>query len=158
MSDPVKKAVLRDVKRLRDEPLAGIRACPEMNNLLLWKAVILGPEGTLWDGGVFKLRIELPNGKDGHYPEQPPKITFVTPIFHPNVYKDGKICLDILQVGKWTSKMTIESALLSIQSLLNDPNPDSPANKEAAKLFKTDKAEYEKKVRECVESSISQDE
>lgn len=86
------------------------------------------------------------------YPSKPPKVKFVTKVYHPNVYADGNICLDILQ-SAWSPIYDVAAILTSIQSLLPDPNPSSPANAEAAKLFNEDRAEYEKRVRECVEAS-----
>ena len=81
---------------------------------------------------------------------------FLTKMFHPNIYADGNICLDIL--GKaWTRAYGCYSILKSIQSLLTDPNPESPANHEAAGLFTEANgdrdAQYYRKVQECVEES-----
>ena len=73
------------------------------------------------------------------------------------VYKDGSICLDILQ-SKWSPTYNITGILTSIQSLLDEPNPNSPANAEAAQLYRENRREYERKVRECVEESWSSDE
>lgn len=151
MSSPEKRAIVQNLKELKDSPLEGITACPDRADIFHWKAVILGPEGTIWEGGTFRLTIEIPDG----YPNYPPKIKFTTPVFHPNIYQDGRICVDILDAGKWTSKNSIASALLSIQSLLNDPNPKSPANREASDLFVSNRPEYEKRVRKCVEDSMS---
>ena len=83
---------------------------------------------------------------------KPPKVQFTTRMFHPNVYLDGSICLDILQ-NQWSPIYDIAAILTSIQSLLCDPNPNSPANHEAAQLFQTNKREYNRRVRECVEQS-----
>ena len=77
---------------------------------------------------------------------------FTTKMFHPNVYLDGSICLDILQ-NQWSPIYDIAAILTSIQSLLCDPNPNSPANSEAAQLFQSNKREYNRRVRECVEQS-----
>jgi len=86
------------------------------------------------------------------YPNKPPIFKFQTKMFHPNIYKDGKICLDILQ-NKWSPGFNISAVLTSIQSLLPDPNPDSPANPEASNMFTDDKEQYAKRVRACVEES-----
>ena len=95
-----------------------------------------------------KHRIEFTS----EYPNKPPIFKFQTKMFHPNIYKDGKICLDILQ-NKWSPGFNISAVLASIQSLLPDPNPDSPANPEASNMFTDDKEKYAKRVRACVEES-----
>ena len=86
------------------------------------------------------------------YPNKPPKVRFVSHVFHPNVYADGQICLDILQ-SKWSPIYDVAALLASIQSMLHDPNPASPANSEAARLFSENRAEYDKRVRAAVEES-----
>jgi len=95
-----------------------------------WSGIIFGPEGTIWEGGIFKLNLLFNN----EYPFKPSKVSFISKMFHPNVYVDGNICLDILQ-NKWCPSYDIVSILSSIQLLLNDPNPQSPANGEAAKFI-----------------------
>lgn len=77
---------------------------------------------------------------------------FISEIFHPNVYASGDLCLDILQ-NRWSPTFDVSSILTSIQSLLNDPNISSPANVEAANLYKDHTAQYVKRVRETVEKS-----
>lgn len=77
---------------------------------------------------------------------------FITKLFHPNIYQDGSICLDILQ-NQWSPIYDVSAILTSIQSLLTDPNPNSPANSEAARLYTENKRVYEKKVKEMVEKS-----
>lgn len=115
---------------------------------MVWQAVIFGPDDTPWEGGSFNLVMEFSED----YPNKPPKVRFVTAIFHPNVYVDGGICLDLLQ-SMWSPIYDVGSILTSVQSLLSDPNPASPANAEAASLYSNNRAEYEKRVRECVEAS-----
>jgi ubiquitin-conjugating enzyme E2 A len=90
------------------------------------------------------------------YPSHPPEVAFKTPIFHPNVYKGGDICLDILK-SNWSPVFDVSNILVSIQSLLNDPNPKSPANGEAAKLFEEDRAEYYRRVRQIIEKNLEAD-
>jgi ubiquitin-conjugating enzyme E2 A len=121
-------------------------------------ANFFSPEESIWEGGTFKLKIEFTD----QYPNKPPKgifknnsnlqVKFVTKLFHPNVYQDGSICLDILQ-NQWSPIYDVRAILTSIQSLLCDPNPNSPANSEAARLYTENRRQYEKKVKEMVENS-----
>ncbi|XP_040429938.1 ubiquitin-conjugating enzyme E2 B isoform X3 [Cygnus olor] len=138
-----------------------------------WNAVIFGPEGTPFEDGTFKLVIEFSE----EYPNKPPTVRFLSKMFHPNallsvqtrlelkqgtdqaqrysflsVYADGSICLDILQ-NRWSPTYDVSSILTSIQSLLDEPNPNSPANSQAAQLYQENKREYEKRVSAIVEQS-----
>ena len=107
------------------------------NDIFNWDAIIMGPDDSPWEGGIFQLKIKI----DSEYPHKAPYIKFLTPIFHPNIYKNGNICLDILQ-DKWSPVYDIKSVLISIQSLLTDPNTDSPANTEASNMYITNRKEY----------------
>jgi len=115
---------------------------------MLWQAVIFGPDDTSWEGGTFKLVLEFTED----YPNKAPHVRFLTKMFHPNIYNDGQICLDILQ-NLWSPIYDISAILTSIQSLLCDPNPASPANSEASKLFSENRREYNRRVRAIVEDS-----
>ena len=147
-----RRRLLRDFRNLEHESAQGYTAAPEADNILKWNAVIFGPDETDWEDGVFKLQMTFPED----YPHRPPEVKFTTPIFHPNVYKNGNICLDILQ-RNWSSANDVSSILVSIQSLLTDPNPQSPANGEAARLFTENRPEYVRRVRQCVEDSWGQE-
>jgi ubiquitin-conjugating enzyme E2 A len=126
------------------------------------------PYDTPFEDGTFKLTIEF----NEEYPNKPPVVRFVSKMFHPNVYADGGICLDILQ-NRWSPTYDVSAILTSIQvnkvfstcilmynnglllqSLLSDPNPNSPANSMAAQLYKENRREYEKRVKACVEQSF----
>jgi len=151
MSTSARRRLVRDLKKLQEDPPESIMAAPLEDNIMSWQAVIFGPEDTPWEGGVFKLSMEFSE----EYPNKPPVVKFVTKIYHPNVYNDGSICLDVLQ-NQWSSIYDISAILTSIQSLLCDPNPNSPANSEAAKLYVEDRKEYHRRVRDVVESSWAQ--
>nr|CAD7604819.1 unnamed protein product [Timema genevievae] len=152
MSTPARRRLMRDFKRLQEDPPTGVSGAPTDNNIMIWNAVIFGYVlffhcSTL--DGTFKLTIEFTE----EYPNKPPTVRFVSKMFHPNVYADGGICLDILQ-NRWSPTYDVSAILTSIQSLLSDPNPNSPANSMAAQLYKENRREYEKRVKACVEQSF----
>ncbi|PHT89660.1 Ubiquitin-conjugating enzyme E2 2 [Capsicum annuum] len=148
MSTPARKRLMRDLKQLHQDPPAGINCAPYDKNIMLWNSVIFGPHDSPWDGGTFKMTLQFSED----YPNKPPRVHFISRMFHPNIYADGSVCLDSLQ-NQWTGAYDIAAILTSIQSLLCDPNPNSPANSEAARLFRENKSEYNRKVREIVEQS-----
>lgn len=124
--------------KLVKTPLARITAGPlHGNDLFHWSASIVGPNDSPYEGGVFFLDIMIPH----NYPFSPPKVKFVTPIYHPNINRAGSICLDILK-KEWSPILGIAGVLLSISSLLDDPNPDDPLVLIAAKLYKRDRNKY----------------
>jgi len=108
-----------------------------------WQATILGPPETPFAGGVFYLEIWFPVD----YPFKAPKVKFKTKIYHPNINSDGAICLDILK-DAWSPALTVSKVLLSISSLLADPNPDDPLVTDIAEQYKRDRSKYEAKARE----------
>jgi ubiquitin-conjugating enzyme E2 N len=123
-----------------------------------------GPEGSPFEGGVFKLELFLPE----EYPMSAPKVRFMTKIYHPNIDKLGRICLDILKgmtqmyitcckilnlsisfiLDKWSPALQIRTVLLSIQALLSAPNPDDPLANDVAELWKVNEAEAIRNARE----------
>lgn len=148
MSTPARRRLMRDFKRLQEDPPAGVSGAPCDNNIMQWNAVIFGPADTPFEDGTFKLTITFTE----EYPNKPPSVRFVSKMFHPNVYADGGICLDILQ-NRWSPTYDVSAILTSIQSLLDEPNPNSPANSVAAQLYQENRREYEKRVAAIVEQS-----
>ena len=110
-----------------------------------WESAIPGPVGTSYEGHLYIVDLVFP----AEYPFLPPKVTFRTSIFHPNVSLNGAICLDILKPGSgaWSPLMTVQSVLLSIQSLLTEPNPDDPLNVDAAGLYIQNRDAFDEKAR-----------
>jgi len=112
------------------------------NDLFVWRATIMGPEGSPYHGGIFNLSINIP----ADYPFKAPKIMFTTKIYHCNVNSNGAICLDILK-DNWSPALTISKALLSICSLMDDPNPNDPLVPDIANLFVKDRERHDQNAR-----------
>lgn len=119
----------------------GVSAFPEGESIFTWIGTIEGGKGTAYEGLSYKLSLKFPLD----YPFKPPQVSFETACFHPNIDQNGNICLDILQ-DKWSSAYDVRTILLSIQSLLGEPNNDSPLNTQAANLW-CNREEYKKMVQ-----------
>jgi ubiquitin-conjugating enzyme E2 A len=168
MSTAARRRLMRDFKRMQTDPPAGVSASPIADNVMTWyglsckhclrsdlrltydlrNAVIIGPSDTPFEDGTFRLVMHF----EEQYPNKPPGVKFISQMFHPNVYATGELCLDILQ-NRWSPTYDVAAILTSVQSLLNDPNTSSPANVEASNLYKDNRKEYTKRVRETVEKS-----
>ena len=142
------KRLAGELSKLNNNPIEGIKINPT-EDMLIWTGNIKGPPDTPYEKGDFSLVIRFTE----NYPIKPPSIKFLEPkkIFHPNFYRDGKICIDILQ-SNWSPALSIEKILVSIRSLLMDPNPSSPANREAANLLRSDYARYCERVKKAINS------
>jgi len=129
-------------QKLKDDPLDNISAGPINKDFYNWEANIIGPSNSVYQGAIFHLTLKIPE----NYPFKPPKIKFTTPIYHPNINKFGDICLDTITTN-WSPIMSIGKVLLSICSLLTDPNPDDPLEPQIAELYKNNRAEYNRNAR-----------
>eukprot|EP00297_Palpitomonas_bilix_P018600 CAMPEP_0113889340 /NCGR_PEP_ID=MMETSP0780_2-20120614/13430_1 /TAXON_ID=652834 /ORGANISM="Palpitomonas bilix" /LENGTH=149 /DNA_ID=CAMNT_0000878403 /DNA_START=31 /DNA_END=480 /DNA_ORIENTATION=+ /assembly_acc=CAM_ASM_000599 len=124
--------IVKETASLMRDPAPGITASPHEENLRYFNVVIAGPSQSPYEGGSFSLELFLPED----YPMSPPKVRFLTKIYHPNIDRLGRICLDILK-DKWSPALQIRTVLLSIQALLSAPNPDDPLNNAAAEHWKS---------------------
>lgn len=140
---------MKDLQKLRTEPLEGIMAEPLPDDLLHWRAVIIGPPDSPYHSGTFLLHMNFSED----YPVRSPAVRFHTALFHPNIYESGEICLDLLQ-NRWSPSYDVGMLLCAVRSLLTDPNVESPANVEAARLYKELPGEFRKRVHECVNDSL----
>lgn len=155
------------LKRLQIEYKKYMEDTPEyysimMNedNLYCWNIILFGPHDSIFEGGMFKCMILFPKT----YPNNPPQFKFITPLFHPNIYPDGKVCISILHEGedvygyesiseRWTPSQSVNSILMSILSIINSPNFESPANIDASVMWKNNIKEYKKRIYRIVAES-----
>ena len=135
----------KEYNDFKKDPPSNCDAVIVASNYNHWEGTILGPSSSPYQGGIFKLDIIIPSD----YPFKPPKIAFKTKIYHPNINERGEICLDILK-SQWSPALRISKVLLSICSLLEDPNPDDPLDTSAARLYKSNREGYNKKVKDYV--------
>merc|ERR1712029_892889 len=131
-------------------------------NFFEWEAAITGPEGTYFEDGVFIATLSFPQD----YPLNPPKMKFKSDLFHPNIYPDGRVCISILHppgndpLGyeksseRWSPVQSIEKILLSVMSMIAEPNINSPANVDAAKMWRDEKDKFAEVAQEHVRLSI----
>ncbi len=143
------KRINKELADLGRDPPSSCSAGPTGDNMFQWQATIMGPGDSPYAGGVFFLSITFPTD----YPFKPPKVSFSTKIYHPNINSNGSICLDILR-DQWSPALTISKVLLSICSMLTDPNPDDPLVPEIANLYKTDRQRYESTAREWTRKCV----
>lgn len=145
MSGPggLPRRIIKETQRLKLEPVPGIEANPDDENARYFHIIIAGPKDSPYEGGTFKLELFLPE----EYPMSAPKVRFMTKIFHPNIDKLGRICLDILK-DKWSPALQIRTVLLSIQALLSAPNPDDPLANDVAELWKANESQAIEQAKE----------
>ncbi|KAL4497386.1 hypothetical protein ABPG72_011321 [Tetrahymena utriculariae] len=135
----------------------------EKNNLFEWNICFEGPQDSLYEGGFFQAVLSFPD----NYPDMPPKMKFITEMWHPNIYPDGTVCISILhspgvdqfnqqekETERWRPVLTAEDIIISVISMLMDPNTESPANIDASVQFRDDRENYKKKVRALTRKSI----
>jgi ubiquitin-conjugating enzyme E2 R len=162
------RALALEFKSLQEEPVEGFRVkLVNEDNLFEWEVAIFGPIDTIYEGGYFKARVTFP----ADYPYSPPALKFLTKVWHPNVYENGDLCISILhppiddpQSGelpceRWNPTQNVRTILLSVISLLNEPNTFSPANVDASVMYRRWKEskgkdkEYENIIRKQVTAS-----
>jgi ubiquitin-conjugating enzyme E2 D/E len=115
---------------------------PVGGDFFKWSGYIFGPTGSPYEGGVFKIGIEFPS----NYPFKAPNVYFNTRIYHPNISSSGGICLDILR-DKWSPALSISKLLLSISSLLTDPNPNDPLAPDVARVYRLNRKLFEQTAK-----------
>lgn len=136
--------VKRELKEITEASGSDVDAKLVNNDHAHWRGTLKGPEDSPYDGGLFHVDIKIPEA----YPFEPPKMKFMTKVWHPNVSSvTGAICLDILK-DEWSPALTIRTALLSLQALLSCPEPDDPQDAMVATQYKSNPSEFAAKAKE----------
>ena len=137
------RRIQKEINDLQRDPPSHVSAGPKGEDLYIWEGTIIGPAESPYAGGVFKIDIQFPTD----YPFKPPRLMFLTKIYHPNIHPNGAICLDILK-DQWSPALTMSKVLLSLTSLLCDANPRDPLVLDAARLYEDNRAEFDAVARE----------
>jgi len=161
MSTQATARLTKELKELMKNPVEGFKVeLVDESNLFDWQVYIQGPPGTDYEGGIFKALMNFPE----EYPNAPPKMKFISDMWHPNVYPDGGVCISILHVPDpmnqqereeetWRPIQTVESILVSVCSMLSDANFSSPANIDASVELRKKPEDYKRRVKKYVEKS-----
>mmetsp|Transcript_11859 Transcript_11859/g.28279 ORF Transcript_11859/g.28279 Transcript_11859/m.28279 type:complete len:172 (-) Transcript_11859:54-569(-) len=155
----------RQFLEMSKSPPEGVSVGLEDDNLFTWEVMVVGPPGTLYEGGFFRAKLEFPDD----FPNNPPKMTFLSKMWHPNVYPSGEVCISILHAPgtdamnemetadeRWRPILGVEQILVSVISLFADPNDESPANIDAAVQWREDRDAFKKAVRKVVDRSMEE--
>ena len=140
------RALRRLASELTEISSGGVFIMKPLNfneSLFDWEVILPGTKGTPYEGGEFLLDVSIPE----KYPMEPPRVSFRTPIYHPNISASGKICLNILKSGDWSPLATLSLVFMAIQSLLAEPNPEDPLNITAAEMLIKDKEAFNRHAR-----------
>jgi len=139
--------ILSDIKELVRNDMPDIIEKVEINEDIYKPHIIYmkGPVDTPYEGGIFKISMQMP----ADYPYKPPSMSFMTQVYHPNISRDGSICIDILK-DQWSSVLRATKVILSLSALLANPNPDDPLVLETAREYRDDRKKYETNAREWV--------
>ncbi|CCK73068.1 E2 ubiquitin-conjugating protein UBC7 KNAG_0M02150 [Huiozyma naganishii CBS 8797] len=163
MSKTAQRRLLKELQQLMRDPPPGIVAGPQdESDLFLWDCLVQGPPDSPYEGGVFEAQLRFPRD----YPLSPPKLTFVPSVLHPNVYPNGEVCISILHAPgedpnqyelaeeRWSPVQSVEKILLSVVSMLSEPNVESGANIDACVLWRDNRPEFERQVKRNVLKSL----
>eukprot|EP00026_Physarum_polycephalum_P006050 Phypoly_transcript_06090.p1 GENE.Phypoly_transcript_06090~~Phypoly_transcript_06090.p1 ORF type:complete len:579 (+),score=89.06 Phypoly_transcript_06090:90-1826(+) len=135
-------ATKRLLKEFQAVQSAGMEVYLADSNISEWKLLLVGPKDTSYEGGIWVVTFSFPSD----YPFRPPRVLFITPIYHCNISDQGRVCLDILQ-NHWSPNLTVEKVMQSLTALLQEPNPDDALDAWKASIARTDRPRYEQEIK-----------
>eukprot|EP00835_Amoeboradix_gromovi_P006619 NODE_816_length_3944_cov_0.511573.p4 type:complete len:159 gc:universal NODE_816_length_3944_cov_0.511573:173-649(+) len=150
MSNAAILRLQKERKNFRKERPFGFSAVPQKSpngelNLLSWTCKIPGKKDTDWADGIYTVNLLFSKS----YPLTPPVAIFTPPLFHVNIFSEGKVCLSLLkESGDWKASISLKTILLNLQDFLANPNIKDPANGEATRVFKQNRARYDQLIRQ----------
>uniref|UniRef100_A0A915NF60 Ubiquitin-conjugating enzyme E2 G2 n=3 Tax=Meloidogyne TaxID=189290 RepID=A0A915NF60_MELJA len=160
------RRLMTEYRQLVQNPTEGIVAGPkDEENFFEWHCLIAGPEGTCFEHGLFPAKLTFSED----YPLSPPKMQFLCDIFHPNIYPDGRVCIRLsvrnffykddptgyeTSAERWSPVQSVEKILISVVSMLAEPNDESAANVNAAKMWREDREQFELTANKLVRSTL----
>lgn len=166
MSSAAHSILLRQFKELTGKNgLPNFHIDLHQDNIFRWNVAVIVPASdsqSPYRGGYFKAEMAFPRD----YPYSPPTFRFLNGFMHPNVFPDGRLCISILHspgddptsgesaAERWSPAQSVESVLMSIVSLINEPNCSSPANVDAGVMWRENRSKYEAIVQAQVERSL----
>ncbi|KAI9272002.1 ubiquitin-conjugating enzyme E2D 2 [Sporodiniella umbellata] len=145
------KRIQRELAELAKNAQSTISAEPIDGDIFHWSGLLLGPNDTPYQGGRFKLDIQF----SSDYPFKPPKIKFITKIYHPNIDDDGSICIDMLKPDIWKPATRLVNVLQAIATLLENPNPDDALVASVAEIYNKNRPKFNKIAKEYVDKYAS---
>jgi ubiquitin-conjugating enzyme E2 G1 len=154
------KRLQSEYRQILKDPNYFFSVEPDMNNFLIWDVLLIGPPDSPFEGGIFKCQFKFTQ----LYPNKPPEFKFLTSLPHPNIYPDGRVCISILHEGKdqwgyediserWNPSHSVNSIIMSILSVISNPNFESPANIDISVMWKNNYNQYKQLVYNIVANS-----